>query len=106
MTALRPYQQRSIDQLYQWWVAHPGIEAAPDPSQQAHFPGIVKLALALAGGVGDRHGGEQRPRIGVLRVRVEGLALGDLDDLAEIHHRHPLADVSNHRQVVGDEDIG
>lgn len=29
MTALRPYQQRSIDQLYQWWVAHPGIEAAP-----------------------------------------------------------------------------
>lgn len=26
---LRPYQQRSIDALYQWWVAHPGIEESP-----------------------------------------------------------------------------
>jgi DNA repair protein RadD len=26
---LRPYQQRSIDQLYQWWVAHPGITETP-----------------------------------------------------------------------------
>lgn len=26
---LRPYQQRSIDRLYQWWVAHPGVEEAP-----------------------------------------------------------------------------
>ena len=26
---LRPYQQRVIDQLYGWWVAHPDISAAP-----------------------------------------------------------------------------
>lgn len=26
---LRPYQQASIDALYSWWVAHPGIEASP-----------------------------------------------------------------------------
>lgn len=26
---LRPYQQRSIDRLYQWWVAHPGVTEAP-----------------------------------------------------------------------------
>lgn len=29
MTTLRPYQQRVIDQLYGWWVAHPDITAAP-----------------------------------------------------------------------------
>jgi DNA repair protein RadD len=26
---LRPYQQATLDALYQWWVAHPGIEQAP-----------------------------------------------------------------------------
>lgn len=26
---LRPYQQTAIDDLYAWWMAHPGIEAAP-----------------------------------------------------------------------------
>ena len=26
---LRPYQQRAIDQLYGWWVANPGHQAAP-----------------------------------------------------------------------------
>lgn len=26
---LRPYQQATLDQLYTWWVAHPGIDAAP-----------------------------------------------------------------------------
>ena len=31
------------------WLPFPGIEAAPDANQQAHFPGILKLALALVG---------------------------------------------------------
>jgi hypothetical protein len=31
------------------WLPLPGIQAAPEPNQQAHFPGGVKLALALAG---------------------------------------------------------
>ena len=31
------------------WVPFPGIHTAPDPSQQAHFPGTLKLALAIAG---------------------------------------------------------
>ncbi len=30
----------------------------------------------------------------------------DLDDLAEVHDRHPVADVLDHRQVVGDEQVG
>src|SRR5438132_1799461 len=39
--------------------------------------------LALHGGIGDRHGGEERLRVGVLRVGVELLRGRDLDDLAE-----------------------
>ena len=30
----------------------------------------------------------------------------NLDDLADIHDRHPVADVGNHAQVVGDEQVG
>lgn len=26
---LRPYQQRTLDSLYQWWVAHPGADETP-----------------------------------------------------------------------------
>lgn len=29
MIALRPYQQATLDALYQWWVAHPGVEHSP-----------------------------------------------------------------------------
>ena len=29
-----------------------------------------------------------------------------LDDLAQVHHRHPVGDVPHHRQVVRDEQVG
>ena len=41
------------------------------------------------------------PATGVQPVGVRHLA-----DLAEVHDRHPVADVLDHRQVVGDEDRG
>jgi hypothetical protein len=31
--------------------------------------------------------------------------VGGLDQLAQVHHRHPVADVLDHRQVVGDEQV-
>ena len=38
---------------------------------------------------------------------AEDLRLGPhLDDLAQIHHRHPVRDVVDHRHVVADEEIG
>ena len=37
---------------------------------------------------------------------VELVAVGQLDDLAQVHHRHAVADVAHHRQVVGDEQVG
>ena len=35
-----------------------------------------------------------------------GLALGQLDDRAEVHHRDAVADVADHAEVVGDEQVG
>ncbi len=40
------------------------------------------------------------------RPVVERLLVGDLDQLAQIHHRDAVADVLHHGEVVGDEQIG
>ena len=37
---------------------------------------------------------------------IELHAVGDLDDLAEVHHRHAIADVLDHGEIVSDEDVG
>src|SRR5699024_9647699 len=56
--------------------------------------------------VRNRHGRHQRLGVGVQRIVVQLIAIGQLDDLAEIHHGDPYGDVSNDRKVVGDEEIG
>ena len=38
--------------------------------------------------------------------RLSSRELGHLDDPAEVHHRDPVADVADDRQVVGDEQVG
>ncbi len=40
------------------------------------------------------------------RPRVEIALERDLDQLAEIHHRHAVADVLYHGEVVSDEQVG
>ena len=37
---------------------------------------------------------------------VELVAVGELDDLADVHHRDAGRDVPHDREVVGDEEIG
>src|SRR5215210_7062737 len=64
------------------------------------------LALALLLRVGDRDGREQRGGIGVARLAVERRPVGDLHDLAEVHHGDPVRDVLDHGEVVGYEDVG
>ena len=56
--------------------------------------------------IGDRRGRQQRRRVRVAGAVVERLGVGDLDDLAEVHHRDAVADVPDDGQVVGDEDVG
>ena len=50
------------------------------------------------------HRRQQRGGVGVARVREELVGGRELDDLAEVHHRDPVAHVAHDRQVVGDED--
>ena len=54
-------------------------------------------------GVGHRDRRQQRRGVGVGGRGVEPVGRRHLADLAEVHHRHPVADVLDHRQVVGDE---
>src|SRR3546814_4608109 len=42
--------------------------------------------------------------VGVVRCREHRLARPLLDDLPEIHDRHPVGEVVHHRQVVADQD--
>ena len=56
--------------------------------------------------VGDRHGREQRLRVGVQRVLVQLQPAGQLHQLAQVHHRHAVADVAHDGEVVGDEQVG
>ncbi len=64
------------------------------------------LALLLDHRIGNRHRRKQGLRVRVQWRVVELVAVGHLDDLAEVHHGHAVGDVAHHRQVVGDEEVG
>src|SRR5882724_3330761 len=49
--------------------------------------------------------GKQRLRVGVERFGAELQAVGELDDLPEIHNGNPMADMGHRRQVMADEEI-
>jgi hypothetical protein len=42
----------------------------------------------------------------VQRLAVDLLARPDLAQLAQVHHRHPVADLLDQGEVVGDEQVG
>ena len=63
------------------------------------------LALPLAVGVRNRYGGEQRLRIQVQRPSEHGCAVAHLHDPAAAHDGHAVAQVADHAQVVGDEQV-
>ena len=66
----------------------------------------IPTPLALAYRVGDRHGGEEGDRVRVLRGREDLVRVGDLDELAAVHHGDAVADVADRREVVRDEEVG
>ncbi len=85
------------------WKTHPdggfsGLGTSP-PRTTCSRPGLHRR-------VRDGHRREQGLRVGVLGVLVERLPVRDLDDLAQIHHGHPVGDVAHHREVVGHEQVG
>ena len=54
--------------------------------------------------VGDRHCVEKPSRVGVLRVLEDGSTWPEFDDLAEVHHCHPVAHPFHNGEVVADEE--
>ena len=64
------------------------------------------LVFALLLRIGDGDGGEERGGVGMARLAVESVSVGDLYDLAEVHHGDPVRDVFDHGEVVGYEDVG
>ncbi len=68
------------------------------------------LAAAAAGGAASASmrgiALEQGLGIGVLGVAEDLLGRAELDDPAEIHHRDPMTDVTDHAQIVADEHHG
>ena len=66
----------------------------------------MRRRCALAPRIGDRHGREQRLGVGMARPGVELVGRRALDDPADIHDRHAVADVLDHAEVVADEQVG
>src|SRR5512137_2645226 len=51
-------------------------------------------------------GGDQGLGVGVLCFRMENSTLGEFNNLAQIHNRHPIADMLDHAQIMGDKEVG
>jgi DNA repair protein RadD len=82
---LRTYQQRALDQLYGWWVAHPGIEDAPlvvMPTGSGKAVVIAELCRLLFDTWPDQH-----PRTVVL-VPGKELAQQNAEKLAALMPNH------------------
>ena len=54
----------------------------------------------------DRHGREQRVRVRMEWCRVEHLPRRRLHDVAEVHDRDAVRDLTNDREIMGDEQVG
>ena len=64
------------------------------------------LALGVQHRIRDGHRREQSFGVGVDRIPVDLVPLGHLQHVTQIHHAHAVADVTHHRQVMGDEKVG
>ena len=63
------------------------------------------IVLCLSGVINTRNGRQQRLRIRMQRIAVNHLGRGVLDNAAQIHHGQVIADVFDHGQIVGDEQV-
>ena len=74
--------------------------------QRAGYVAGEDDALASQHVGSDGNGRHQRLRVGMQRVAEELPPVGQLDHLAQVHHRDPVADVLDDAHVVGDEQVG
>ena len=69
------------------------IESWERQGNEARREGDVELAAGYAEDVAD------------LRAILRLIESGELDDAAEVHHRHARTNMAHDRQVVGDEEV-
>ena len=67
---------------------------------------LIRRRSRSSAGIRDRHGREQRDRVRMLRRGEDLVRVGDLDELAAVHHGNPVAHVPNGREIVRDEQVG
>ena len=85
------------------WTARMEATAAWRIDGTRHVP-LKHNALASARWIRRRR--QQGPRVRMSGVAVQSGRRGNLDDLAQVHHRDAVADVLDHAQVVRDEEVG
>ena len=56
--------------------------------------------------VGQGYGVEQGPGVGMAGRGEQVVRRCRLDDAAEVHHGHPVGDVLDDAEVVGDDEVG
>ena len=84
-----------------------GVEAAARGRvERAGQLALEHDALAAMLGIEDRIGGEQGRRIVMGRTVEDGAGRAELDDLAQIHHRHPIGDPPDDIEIMADDEIG
>ena len=57
-------------------------------------------------GVWHRNGRKQGFSVGMLGIFVKFVFGPDFNDFSQVHHGYPVADMANHAQIMGDEQIG
>src|SRR5580693_7451353 len=77
------------------WASNPSLTASSTEAASCSIGGILPCF--------SQSGGEQSTAIFVLRLAVEALARPDLDDLAFLHHRDPVAEIARRRDIVRNE---
>ena len=65
-----------------------------------------QFLIALRNRVGQRHGREQRPGIGVERMGEELVGRGQFLQFTLVDDRDPVADEPHHTQIMRDKEIG
>lgn len=63
-------------------------------------------ALPPCGRIGHRNGREQRHGVGMSGPGEESIRESDLHQLPEIHDGDAIRQMTNHRQIMSDEEVG
>src|SRR5215470_1172101 len=87
------------------WTSGVELAAGRRPNRARHFT-LQHGVPAFDVRVRDRHRRQQRLGVRMQRRSVEVACCSDLDDLAEIHHGYASAYLLDHREIVGNEDVG